>query len=95
MGPEQNRALSVKTGLPEDLKIKNTVSLGSVHVIETLWERLGLKRTFSDIARRKRLKVPYERALLAMTANRCVTRNPNWVSGTDGFQKSISPPVMD
>ena len=70
MGPEQNRALSVETGLPEDLKIKNTVSLGSVHVIETLWERLGLKRTFSDIARRKRLKVPYERALLAMTANR-------------------------
>ena len=70
MDPEQNRALSVGNGLPEDMKIKSTVSLGSVFVIEALWERLGLKRTFSEIARRKKLKVPYERALLAMTANR-------------------------
>lgn len=38
--------------------------------IEALWERLGLKGTFSEIVKRKRLKVPYERALLAMTANR-------------------------
>jgi len=68
--PKGNRALSVETGLPEDLKIKNTVSLGCVLVIEALWERLGLKRAFSDIVKRKRLKVPYERALLAMTANR-------------------------
>ena len=70
MDPEQNRALSAGNGLPEDLKIKSTVSLGSVFVIEALWERLGLKRTFSEIARRRGLKVPYERALLAMTANR-------------------------
>ena len=70
LGPKGNQALSVETGLPENLKIKNTVSLGCVLVIEELWERLGLKRTFSDIAKRKRLKVPYERALLAMTANR-------------------------
>lgn len=70
MDPEQNRALTAGNGLPEDLKIKSTVSLGCVFVIEALWERLGLKRTFSEIARRKRLKVPYERALLAMTANR-------------------------
>lgn len=70
LDPKGNLALSVETGLPEDLQIKDTVSLGCVLVIETLWERLGLKRTFSDIAKRKRLKVPYERALLAMTANR-------------------------
>jgi transposase len=70
LDPKGNQALSVETGLPENLKIKNTVSLGCVLVIEELWERLGLKRTFSDIAKRKRLKVPYERALLAMTANR-------------------------
>jgi transposase len=59
-----------REGVPNDLKIKNTVSFGSVLAIETLWERLGLKKTFSDIVRRKRLKAPYERALLAMTANR-------------------------
>lgn len=70
LDPKGSLALSVDTGLPEDLKIKDTVSLGCVLVIETLWERLGLKRTFSDIAKRKRLKVPYERALLTMTANR-------------------------
>ena len=67
---EQGQALHTEAGLPSDLKIKKTVSFGSVLTIETLWERLGLKKTFSDIVRRKRLKVPYERALLAMTTNR-------------------------
>ena len=67
---EQGQALHVEAGLPSDLKIKKTVSFGCVLAIEALWERLGLKRTFSDIVKRKRLKVPYERALLAMTANR-------------------------
>ena len=67
---EQGQALHVEAGLPSDLKIKKTVSFGCVLAIEALWEGLGLKRTFSDIVKRKRLKVPYERALLAMTANR-------------------------
>ena len=67
---DQDQALHVEAGLPSDLKIKRTVSFGSVLAIEALWERLGLKKTFSDIVKRKRLKVPYERALLAMTANR-------------------------
>ena len=67
---EQHQALHAEVGLPGDLKIKNTVSFGCVLAIEALWERLGLKRTFSDIIKRKQLKVPYERALLAMTANR-------------------------
>jgi len=70
LGQEQGQALQTEAGLPSDLKIKKTVSFGSVLTIETLWERLGLKKTFSDIVRRKRLKAPYERALLAMTANR-------------------------
>jgi transposase len=67
---QQHQALHAELGLPSDLKIKNTVSFGCVLAIEALWERLGLKRTFSDIIKRKQLKVPYERALLAMTANR-------------------------
>lgn len=67
---DQGQVLHVEAGLPSDLKIKNTVSFGCVLAIEALWERLGLKRTFSDIVKRKRLKAPYERALLAMTANR-------------------------
>ena len=67
---QQRQVLFSGEGLPSDLKIKSTVSFGSVLAIEALWEKVGLKRTFSDIVRRKRLKVPYERALLAMTANR-------------------------
>jgi transposase len=67
---QHHQALHAELGLPGDLKIKNTVSFGCVLAIEALWERLGLKRTFSDIIKRKQLKVPYERALLAMTANR-------------------------
>jgi hypothetical protein len=70
MDEEQGRLLSGETGLPSGLKIKNTVSFGCIYAIEALWERLGLKRVFSDIVKRKRLKAPYERALLAMTANR-------------------------
>ena len=67
--PEQP-SLSATTGIPDDFKINKTVNLGCVLAIETLWERLGLKKTLSDIVRSKKLRVPYERALLAMTANR-------------------------
>lgn len=57
-------------GLPDDLKIRKTLSLGCPMVIEALWERLGLKKTISDIVRAKGLRIDYERAILAMTANR-------------------------
>lgn len=56
--------------LPDDLKIRTTLSLGCPMVIEALWERLGLKKSIDDIIRSKNLRMPYERALLAMTANR-------------------------
>jgi len=58
------------TSLPDDLKIGKTRALGCPLVIEALWERLGLKKTLTDIVKAKGLRVPYERALLAMTANR-------------------------
>ncbi len=54
----------------EGLSIKHTLSFGSPMVIETLWDRLGLKEVLSNIVKSKKLKVSYERALLAMTANR-------------------------
>ncbi len=59
-----------ETGPFEDLSIKHTLSFGAPMVIETLWDRLGLKEVLNSIAKSKGLKVPYERALLAMTANR-------------------------
>ena len=46
---EQSKALLSEEGLPGDLKIKNTVSFGSVFAIESLWERLGLKKTQSAL----------------------------------------------
>ncbi|MBW1734114.1 MAG: IS1634 family transposase [Deltaproteobacteria bacterium] len=70
LGQQQGELFAPEAGLPEGLKIRETLSFGSVLAIETLWERLGLKRTFSEIIKRKGLKAPYERALLAMTANR-------------------------
>jgi transposase len=56
--------------LTDDIRIIRTVSLGCPFIIEALWERLGLKKILSDIMAAKGLRIPYERALLAMTANR-------------------------
>jgi transposase len=58
------------SGIPDDLKIHKTLSMGCPLVIEALWERLGLKKTLADIVKAKGMRIPYERALLAMTANR-------------------------
>lgn len=57
-------------GLPADLKIKQTLALGCPIVIEALWERLGLKKTLNAIEQAAGVQAPYERALLAMVANR-------------------------
>ena len=58
------------SALPAGLKIDRTVMLGTVLAVESLWEKLGLKKTCSDIARASKAPAIYERALLAMTANR-------------------------
>ncbi len=57
-------------GLPDDLRLIKTVELGTVTVIEALWERLGIGEALRNAAAADRCRVPYERALLAMTANR-------------------------
>jgi len=57
-------------GLPKDLKLIRTLSLGTVLLIEALWERLGIGQSLRDICKAGNVKVPYERALLAMVANR-------------------------
>lgn len=63
-------ALATSTGLPEDLRLIRTVTLGTVLVIEALWEQLGIGKLFRDICRSRKLSVPYDRALLTMVANR-------------------------
>ena len=54
----------------ENLKLVQSTELGTVAVIEALWERLGIGDTLRDIEQKAGCVVPYERALLAMVANR-------------------------
>jgi putative ubiquitin-RnfH superfamily antitoxin RatB of RatAB toxin-antitoxin module len=61
---------TLSIGFGEGLKIQQTRALGCPLVIEKLWERLGLRKTLKDIERAAGVQVPYERALLAMVANR-------------------------
>lgn len=64
------KALASSAGLPEDLKLIRTLTLGTVLAIESIWEQLGIGQLFRDICKRKKFKVPYDKALLAMVANR-------------------------
>ena len=68
--PSDASPLPKGMGLIQDLKINQTLSLGCPLVIEALWERLGLKETMEAIVKEAGAQVPYERALLAMVANR-------------------------
>ena len=63
-------ALQNATGLPKDLRLIRTLGLGTTLVIEALWERLGIGPMFRHICNTGKYRVPYERALLAMVANR-------------------------
>jgi hypothetical protein len=56
--------------LGDKLTIRQTLALGCPMVIEALWERLGLKKTLQDVASAVGAQIGYERALLAMVANR-------------------------
>jgi len=69
-GDDQQDAKTVDGYLADGLKIEKTVTLGAVLAIEALWDKIGLRKTFHDIARANKLPEDYERALLAMTANR-------------------------
>ena len=66
----EHKTLSTGADLPGDVKIIRTFGFGCVMVIEALWERLGIGKILRDICKANRLDIAYERALLAMTANR-------------------------
>lgn len=57
-------------GLPKDVKLIHTTELGTVMAINALWERLGIEEAIREVSKSKGYQVEYERALLAMTANR-------------------------
>lgn len=63
--------INAKVGFPSHIRLIQSVTIGTVAVIEAIWERLGIGKVLCDIAgEKKRSKVLYERALFAMTANR-------------------------
>lgn len=55
---------------PPELRWLASRLLGPVVVIEALWERLGIGPALRQVAAEEGCTVPYERAVLAMTANR-------------------------
>ena len=63
-------ALDSSMGLPKDLTQIGTLTLGTPWVVESVWERLGIGRVLRNICKAGKYEVPYERALLAMVANR-------------------------
>lgn len=60
----------IKAALPEDMKYTKTIELGTVVVIEAIWERLGIGETLQRLCKESGCTVPYEQAILAMVANR-------------------------
>ena len=56
--------------LPSDVKLIRTLELGTVSAIEFLWDRVGICPALRKALDQQKGRVPYERALLAMTANR-------------------------
>ncbi len=57
-----------RAGLPKDFKIKRTLEYGTVLAAATLWERLGIGKIIRQLSKTR--NVPYDKALLAMVANR-------------------------
>lgn len=70
---DDREATKIDAYLAQGLKIDRTVELGVVLAVESLWEKIGLRKTLCDIARANKMPSCYERALLAMTANRLCT----------------------
>lgn len=58
------------SALPDDIKLIRTLEFGALLVIEVLWEKLGIGPVLRKIMKEAGYGQVYERALLAMTANR-------------------------
>jgi transposase len=58
------------SALPERVKLIQTLGLGIPFVTEALWERLGIGPALRKVMQKDGCGLHYEKALLAMTANR-------------------------
>ena len=68
--PEKVSTPEGTSGLPEGVKLVRTLELGVPLVTEALWERLGIGPALRKVMKQDGCGLHYERALLAMTANR-------------------------
>jgi hypothetical protein len=68
--PKDGSKKDDKSVLPEGVKLIRTLDFGAVLVIEALWERLGIGPILRKLMEESGCGILYERALLAMTANR-------------------------
>jgi transposase len=53
-----------------DVRLLDTWAYGTVHVVESIWRELGIDKLLAELTRKHSSKQPFERALLAMVANR-------------------------
>jgi hypothetical protein len=53
-----------------DVRVLDAWAYGAVHVVESLWSELGIDKVVAELTRKHSSKQPFERALLAMVANR-------------------------
>jgi transposase len=67
---DADEPFGVAGGFPESFKLHHTYPYGPTLAIEALWEQLGIGDCFRSLCKRLKYRVPYERALLAMVANR-------------------------
>jgi hypothetical protein len=87
---DEPRKSSAEDVLPEGVVLGVARELGVTHVVEALWERLGVGRALRRAAEQDGCRVPYERALLAMTVNRLLEPTSKLGYGIDGWKRSIS-----
>ena len=57
-------------GLPLDFKVHRAYQYGVPLLAESFWHKLGIDELIASICKKNNLRAPYERALLAMVANR-------------------------
>ncbi len=56
-----------------DIRIRDSWPYGGVYVLEQLWRELGIDKVLLGRAKSKKTATPFERALFAMVANRCLS----------------------
>ena len=62
--------LTSSLGLPLDFKVHRSYHYGVPLLAESFWHKLGIDELLSTICKKNNFRAPYERALLAMVANR-------------------------